>query len=473
MRHQIPITLRLTLLFVVASSIGLILIGTFVGWATERHFEDLDADELNGKLELIGHAIRETRDDAALRTLSRRLDDALVGHHALSIRVIGADGTLIVSTGNAHFPPDVLVNPLHGGPITRQQLHHWVDNNSYRGVAVSVASAMPNSKPLLAVFAININQHQIFNYSIQRTIWIAIGFGIVLTSILAWFMAHRGLAPLRNITQLVRDISAEHLSARLPVESVPVELNDLVYSFNAMLSRLEDSFRRLSNFSSDIAHELRTPISNLMMQTQVSVSKMRNAEEYREILYSNFEEYQRLATMIADMLFLAKADNGLIIPTRKPVDLRQEVDELFAFYEALAEDRGIELVTQGEGTVLGDGLMLRRALSNLLSNAIRYTPRGGRVSVNIALGDNSDVLITVENQGEPIPVEHLSRIFDRFYRIDPARQRISEGVGLGLAITHSIIKSHGGQTRVFSDQTTRFEIQLPGLLSSSTHPVKS
>jgi two-component system heavy metal sensor histidine kinase CusS len=232
-------------------------------------------------------------------------------------------------------------------------------------------------------------------------------------------------------------------------------------------ARLDDTCRRLADFSADIAHELRTPISNLLMHTQVALTKARDAEEYREILYSNLEEYQRLGTMIADMLFLAKADNGLIMPSREPVELRQEVENLFAYYEALAEDQAIGLTSRGEGQVFGDRLMLRRALSNLLSNAIRHPPRGGMVSVSIDRAPNGDVLVSVENPGEPIPAEQLSRIFDRFYRVDPSRQRTSEGAGLGLAITRSIVLSHGGQIRVSSAQTTRFEIQLPGLRATS------
>lgn len=461
--RQPSIALRLTLLFTLASCMILVGGGSFVDWAIDRHFKDLDASELNGKLELIGHAIIETHNAAALTTLPRRLDDALVGHHTLSVSVAQAGGKLLVRTGAAQFPPDVLTEPLNGDRITRTMLHTWNTRDvTYRGVAVWIPAAVPNWSPFRVALAVNITEHQVFERSIRRTIWGALCVGIMLTMMLAWFMANRGLAPLRDIAQLARGMSAKRLNSRLPAESVPRELNDLVRSFNDMLSRLEEAFRRLSDFSSDIAHELRTPVSNLMTQTQVALSKTRETEEYREILYSNLEEYQRLAAMIADMLFLAKADNGLIIPSHEPVDFAAEVRDLFTFYEALAEDQGVGLEVIGVARVTGDRLMLRRALSNLLSNAIRHTRWGGAVSVEILHESDGVVSVIVENPGEPIPPEHLPRIFERFYRVDPSRQRAGEGAGLGLAIVRSIIEAHGGRVEAgWSRGRIRFAVYLP------------
>lgn len=267
---------------------------------------------------------------------------------------------------------------------------------------------------------------------------------------------------MREMTNVAKGVSASHLGDRLPQETVPTELIDLAMAFNEMLARLEDSFQRLSDFSSDLAHELRTPISNLMTQTQVAISKERPANEYREILYSNLEEYERLARMIADMLFLAKADNGLIVPNSEMVDLATEVKNLFGFYDAFAEEQGVSLTLTGGSGVQGDRLMLRRALSNLLSNAIRHTPKGGAVKVLIDQPSPGKTRLTVENSGMAIPSEHLPRLFDRFYRVDPSRQKASDGAGLGLAITKSIVEAHKGTIRAFSSHgSTRFEITFP------------
>ncbi len=229
-----------------------------------------------------------------------------------------------------------------------------------------------------------------------------------------------------------------------------------------MLGRLEDSFRRLNEFSGDIAHELRTPISNLMIETQVALSRSRTAESYREILYSSLEEYEHMARMIADMLFLAKADNGLLVPNREALDLAQEVDAVVEYYEVLAAERNIRLRRSGEGRISGDRLMLRRAIGNLVSNAVRHAPEAGEVTIGLRPGESGGVRITVANPGEPIAAEHRARIFDRFYRADPSRQRSSEGAGLGLAIARSIVLAHGGSIEAVATTTgARFEMTLP------------
>ncbi len=259
----------------------------------------------------------------------------------------------------------------------------------------------------------------------------------------------------------MKSLEANRLGARLPQTRVPAEVETLVVAFNAMLARLEDSFQRLSEFSSDIAHELRTPVSNLMVQTQVALSGMRTCNQYREVLYSSLEEYERMAQTIGDMLFLAQADNGLLKPSTGPVDLAAEVRGLFEYFDPWSEERGVTLALNGTAAVPGDRLMLRRALSNLLSNAIRHTPAGQGVRVRLE-SDAEVIRVMVENPGPAIPAEHLPRLFDRFYRVDPARRRQGEGAGLGLAIVKSIVAAHGGTIGVTStERGTRFVIVLP------------
>jgi two-component system heavy metal sensor histidine kinase CusS len=322
--------------------------------------------------------------------------------------------------------------------------------------------------PVSVVVAVNIEHHRIFMRAFQKSLWLAIAASIALTALLGWVAARRGLAPVREMAQMTHGISANRLGDRLQLESVPTELVDLASAYNDMLARLEASFRRLSDFSSDLAHELRTPISNLMTQTQVAISKARSADQYREVLYSNLEEFERLARMISDMLFLAKADNGLIVPSSELVDLAAEARELFGYYEAFAEEQGVSLELAGGGVARGDRLMLRRALSNLLSNAIRHTPRGESVKVQIERRNAEEIQLSVENPGGQIEPEHLPRLFDRFYRIDRSRQKAGEGAGLGLAITKSIVEAHRGTIRVVSaNGSTRFAIAFPAARAPS------
>ena len=259
------------------------------------------------------------------------------------------------------------------------------------------------------------------------------------------------------------DIQADKLHVRLDPTAIPSELKDLVTSFNHMIGRLEDSFTRLSHFSADIAHELRTPLTNLITQTQVGLGKARTLEKYRELLYSNLEEQERLAKMVNDMLWLAKSDHGLLKPEQVPLNLTNAVNELFDFFEALAEERNIRLTLEGCAPMtMGDRAMLRRAISNLLSNAIRYTPPGKEVKVLLDNAPHHEVSLSVQNPGPLIPTEYLSHLFDRFYRVEPSRERQGEGAGLGLAIVRSIVEAHGGHVEATSVRDkTSFTLFLP------------
>ena len=258
-------------------------------------------------------------------------------------------------------------------------------------------------------------------------------------------------------------IQTDKLDSRLDMHSVPVELKPLVQSFNHMLTRIEEGFIRLSHFSADIAHELRTPLTNIVTQTQVGLSKERRTEDYQELLYSNLEDMERLSKMVSDMLWLAKSENGLITPTFGPINLHKEVQSLFDFFEALAEDTHITLAIFGNASnISGDRELIRRALTNLLSNAIRHTPAGKTIQVTLVDTDNEMVSISVTNEGSTILTEHLERIFDRFYRVDHSRKRHSDGTGLGLAIVKTIVEAHNGVIHALSNNhSTTITIHLP------------
>lgn len=452
---SLSLTARISLLFAACATIVLLGLGWVVVQSVERHFLEIDRHEIEGKLTLVRNLLAKVETPADLDAVPAQLDDALVGHHGLSVALIARDGSIWFTTRTQGFPVAPLLRARPGRILT------WTDKGrTYRGLSAPVTHGRQNPTRLVAAISLDITHHRQFRNAFLALLTVTTLLAALITAALGWLVTRIGLRPLRRMTALATNLSASHLNERIPEADLPVEIRNLATAFNAMLARLESSFQRLSDFSSDIAHELRTPVSNLMTQTQVALSRARSAQAYQEILYSNLEEYQRLAKMIGDMLFLAKADNGLIVPGREPVDLAAEVGNLFAFYEALAEEQGIALTTDGAARVDGDRLMLRRALSNLLSNAIQHTPRGGRISVRLR-ADGDQVVVSVENPGEPIPPAQLHRLFDRFYRLDPSRQRSGDGAGLGLAITKSIVEAHGGTIEAHADGVIRFDIRLP------------
>ncbi len=440
------ITWRLTLIFAALSTAVLIAIGTIASLSVENHFAEEDMEEINGKLELIQNAFDKTSTTADIKNLPQKLNDALVGHHALLVTVYEPSGKILYSTHAADFPEDILeTHPAHY-KTKAATLRKWTLNQRpYRGLSVQMDTARELAAPLNVAIALDIEHHQVFIQRFQQSLWVSLFIGVLITVVLGWIAVKRGLAPVRDFDKIASRVSASRLDERIPVEVLPNELVALGLSFNSMLQRLEDSFQRLSDFSSDIAHELRTPISNLMTQTQVAVSKSRTADEYQEILYSNLEEYDHLSRMISDMLFLAKADNGLIVPNKEKIDLAQEAQVVIDFFEPLADEKNVKIVFTGNASIVGDKLMMRRAISNLLSNAIRHTDENQQININLGMMESEQIQLIIDNPCEPITQEHLTKIFDRFYRIDPSRQRNSEGSGLGLAITKSIIESHGGK----------------------------
>lgn len=455
------LTARLTVLFAVASSSVLLALGLVIGSAMERHFEEQDVDVLSGKLGLIAHTVQQHLGAHLPVPLPPMLSHTFVGHEAMSVLVLDDDRSVLFEAGGAHFPsmaPIVTANAGAARPFVWTQ-----DDTVYRGLSTRITLPDQPDRELIVAVAIDIVHHIRFMEAFSRTLWAFVLGAAVLSGLLGWLAARRGLAPLATMASRTAQITAHRLDARLPDAHLPNELRALVVSLNAMLARLEEAFTRLSDFSSDLAHELRTPISNLMTQTQVALSRERSAGDYREILASNAEEFERLSKMVADMLFLAKSEHGLVIPHRETVELHDEVAALFDFYDALADEKSVRLALSGQATVKGDRLMLRRALSNLLSNAVRHATPGSTVEVALAT-THDGVTARVRNLGDTVPAEALSRLFERFYRADPARRHTSEGAGLGLAISRSIVIAHGGRIdATSSDGATTFTISLPAI----------
>ena len=457
-RQPLSLAARVMIFVGLAIGLSLILIGSLVLNAVERHFAEQDAGELAVMTEAVVKALRNSSNDTARRR--EALSNAISGHHGVYFQVRNRQGEVVYATPGAELSgATTMLTPAPAIHAANLQTWHE-DDKTFRGV-LTQNNIMGQIYSVTT--AIDIGFHLQFLDRFQQTLWLIMSLAGIVTLLAAWYGVHQAHAPLRGLSDRMGDIQADRLHVRLDASSVPSELQGLVTAFNHMIGRLEESFPRLSHFSADIAHELRTPLTNLITQTQVGLGKARAPEQYRELLYSNLEEQERLTKMVNEMLWLAKGDHGLLKPVQVPLDLTREVNELFDFFEALAEERQIHLALEGQApSVQGDRAMLRRAVSNLLSNAIRHTPSGKKVLVRLANPSNHEVSLSVQNPGPEIPAEHLRNIFDRFYRIDPSRTRQSEGAGLGLAIVRSIVEAHGGRVEAASARNkTTFTLFFP------------
>jgi two-component system heavy metal sensor histidine kinase CusS len=400
------------------------------------------------------------------------------------------DGRIIASSANyavpvssmpqqvlssAELPAEVSVTEVEGlrerlGALTTI----WTApaGDRYRMLVGRIVMPAQDARPvrsLLVALAIEPTQTRELRKRDQRDLLIALSVAAVVASLFGVWIARRILVNARRLGAAASRIGAQALQERLPLDDTPVELIESTLAFNHMLDRLQNAFERLSAFSSDLAHDLRTPISTLLGEAQVALSRTRSAEEYRAVLESAVDEYERLSRTIANMLFLAHVDNDQAALTARWIALDAALERVISYFELLAEERGITLrkevrATPGvEPRVWADETMLIRALSNLVSNALRYAPRGTCIELTATVESGRSCSIEVSNEGTPIAAEHLPHIFERFYRADPSRQDSASGSGLGLAIVRSIMDLHRGQASVQSGAGLRtvFSLQFP------------
>src|SRR3546814_543218 len=429
-----PASLAVRLTASIGAVITVVLL-TF-GWIVERsindHFIQQDVDELNAVVQALKRTLATLPPDIAPAELNQRFANAVSGHHNAEYRISSEAGVQIYASPGSNLDRFArIARPVEN--ITIETVGIWKDHGAtFRGAVLrTTVDNVPGSNKLTIAVATGINFHLHYLESFRDYLRIITIAACLIAILATWFVVHQGHAPIRRISRQIRRIGSDQLHTRLEPEAVPTELVELATSFNGMLERLENIFRRLSDFSGDIAHELRTPITNLKTQTEVALSLARSVEQYREVLYSNLEEYERMAKMGSDMLFLAQADNNLLKPELVEIDREAEIKVLFDYFSAWAEEREVQLHAVG-GPVLvrGDRLMIRRALSNLLSNAIRYTPRQRSVTASLSL-DSGKAIFCIANPGPVIAPEHLTHIFERFARpaSSPPPKRESSGMG--------------------------------------------
>ena len=462
------LTFKLSFLFAMTAMILLAGAGTFLYKYLERELMKRDHEELIGKVILFRHQLSIVETPQQIMAAPNLFRDVIIGHPHLRLALLDDHGNTLLSSADWNPPVEILEHPAdidtmpdHASMLMPTPKQH------FHTIAAWGALGTSHTNKVLIVLALDTDEAQNLLLRYKKTLLITLLFSVITATALAILIARRGLLPLSSMAVTASEISANHLQKRLSIKDAPTELKTLAAAFNGMLGRLHSSFARLSDFSSDIAHELRTPINNLMGQTQVALSRSRNAEEYKAVLESNLEEYERLARMIRDMLFLAQSDNTQSNEAhktlhREQLNLSTELHKIAEFYQMLADERGLNIITKGSGTITADRILVQRAIGNLISNAVQHGDMSSVINLDIAPIDKG-LEVRISNHGPGIPAEHINRVFDRFYRIDNARSRTDTGSGLGLAIVKSIMELHGGSVTVESqiNQITTFTLHFP------------
>lgn len=465
-RFRSSLTARLVTLFCCGSALIMIAVTASLYHTLRLQVEALDAEVIEGKSRTVEHLLDDAGTPDRLDEVRERLSDLLMSHPDLSVGLRVGDDWIVaplpevaaaaVRLGSGVPPATADLATVEGLDRTwwlKRVQHPWT-GASTAPVEVVVALDVSDSERLLRGEAVTASLVGLF--------------GSLLSGALAFFVARRGLAPIARVAERAEQITVQGLGTALAVEDAPTEIRGLAESINHMLARLSDSFRALEQFSADIAHELRTPINNLLLQTQVTLSRPRDAEEYREALLSNLEELQRLDRMVADMLFLARVDRGVLTVADDTVDLAQEATNVAEYFEPAASERSQEIVIHGHSVARGDRLMIRRAITNLLSNAVRHAPPGDRIVVRARSAADAAVFEVTNSCPAPIRSDELPRLFTRFARGNEPREDDRDGAGLGLAIVDSIMRLHGGVAQAESGSFgIRFTLRFPSILTGT------
>jgi two-component system heavy metal sensor histidine kinase CusS len=463
-RGRRSIRFVLTAFYTLSASTMLFLATGFLYRVTQRSMDRENDHSLADQIEVLRLILREKPSDAEVLESEIQSEGAARRFAKYYARVLDeAGGVLRETTEMKQLPlsPKVFPPPAPLEDLADEGLR-WrsPDGNWFLLMSAWAQEGTTNQTARLIQVALEVTQGEALLTQYRRVLFLVLALGIICSAIVGAIIARKGMQPLAEITDAAQKVTASHLHERIVPARWPKELVDLAKAFDEMLDRLEESFTRLSQFSADLAHELRTPITNLMGEAEVALSRSRTSEEYRHVLESALEEYGRLARMIDSLLFLARADNAETKLQRASLDVATEVQGVLDFYSALAEEQQIQVKCQGTGTLNADRILFRRALTNLVSNALHYTPAGGTVTVAVATPAQKTVEIRVSDTGCGISQEHLPKVFDRFYRIDPARSRSTEGLGLGLSIVKSIMTLHGGEVSLQSEPSAGTTVTL-------------
>lgn len=423
------------------AAVGLLLAGlALFYWIVNRHAIAEDNLYLQDKTA----ALRaELKQPGGAQALAGEIQVVPAGEHITYwIRILDQEGHVLAETAGMSA---VLPSTVFPKPIANESQKLKTGGRLFSLITTTVSA---DGHAYNLQIAQDRSEDEEFTHEFEVMLAILLPLGITASTILAITVTRRGLRPVVEMADWFQRVGPGHLDERVPPMRWPRELQPLAGAFDELLNRLEDSFTRLSQFSADLAHELRTPVANMLGEAQVALNRSRSADEYREVVESAVAECERLSSIIDNLLFLARAETAATEVHRIWFEGRAVMEKVVRFYETVAEEGHVEIDCEGEGKVLADQMMFERALSNLIENALRFTPEAGTIRVALQTGDKG-AEIKVTDSGCGIAGENLSRVFDRFYRVDASRS--PHGTGLGLALVETIARLHGGSARIESE----------------------
>lgn len=458
-RHY-SLTLRLALIFALLAFALLATLGVALYRELERELIRRDDTALISRVDQLRNLLNDSNTLGLIKTKPELFQNMLGNRESvLSIAAPGQQPLLLVNPANIELPSIKPVPKGHVLALSDVQHLPGLNGIPFSTVAATIDSGDLGSLQVTSGRLMTERTAVLANY--RLSVYILASIAAIILALAGYLLVHRGLLPLRRLARHAQGIGVGNLAERLDSQGAPRELLPMIESFNTMLERLSKGFVQLGQVSTDMAHELRTPINNLLGETQVALQQQRSIEGYQQLLASNVEELERLARMLDNMLFLARTDPASALRQRQALDAAEEVERVADYFEGLAGDVGMHIVAEGEGVIWAEPMLLRRALANLCANAIKYGSPGSQLSIQ-AIADDEGVNLRVSNHGKTIPAEHLPRLFERFYRVDESRERSSQSNGLGLSIVATIMQLHNGRYSVSSeDGVTRFELFFP------------
>jgi two-component system heavy metal sensor histidine kinase CusS len=413
-------------------------------WIVVRHAFEEDNAVLADKLA----AIRtELKQPDGINTLAQELKNRRTGEAAVYwLRIIDPDGNIVTETPGTDrlFPVQVFPSPSSSS-AGRLPADYRTGGKLF---SILAQTETADDQSYTVQIAQDRSADERFRKQFRALLALVLGAGVIASALIAVTVTRRGLRPLTEMKRALERVQPARLNERIDPARWPSELRPLAASFDDMLGRLEDSFTRLSQFSANLAHELRTPIGNMLGEAQVALTRERRPEQYRAVIESAAAECERLSGVIDNLLFLARAESAEQQVTRSLFNGRYALEKIALFYEVSAEDRHIKIAYEGDAAVFADPLLFNRAVGNLVENALRFTPESGEIKISLRHSEAGSE-ISVRDSGCGIAPEHLPRVFDRFYRADPSRS--SAGTGLGLALVKSIVDLHGGSAKIDSE----------------------